>query len=100
MSYNEDKYKFYITDLRKNYIKPSHPIAFSNPTSIYQHYKKKLPLKVIKEELSKFDSYTLHRQIKRAQKNPWVIHHIRQQFQIDLVDLHDLKHYNKNHPMY
>ena len=74
---------------------PSLPASFSGISKIKKHYKKKIPTKEIKEELAKLDSYTLHRESKRPRKyNPFYILKIRQQVQIDLIDVSQLAKYN------
>jgi len=83
-----------IEDLKQNYTKPGHPIAFSGINSIYKYYKGILTIKNIKEVLSSIENYTLHREYHSEQRNPSYSHFKRYQFQADLIDIQKLSKYN------
>jgi transposase InsO family protein len=84
----------YEEDLKANYNKPGHPIAFSGIQNIYNYYKGNLSLNEIKEILAGIENYTLHREYKKGQRNPSYSHFKRNQFQMDLVDIQALAPYN------
>ena len=84
-----------IIDLKKNYINPSHPIAFSGISNIFKYYNGRVPINKIKQALAGFDSYTLHKEVKKFQRNPSYSYFKRHQFQIDLVEIRLLSKYNK-----
>jgi hypothetical protein len=84
----------YEDDLRSNYNKPGHPIAFSGIQNIYDYYKGNLSVNQIKDILSGIENYTLHREYKKGQRNPSYSHFKRNQFQMDLVDIQALAPYN------
>jgi len=75
-----------IEDLKQNYNTAGHPIAFSGINSIYNYYKGILDLEKIKDVLSSIETYTLHREFHKEQRNPSYSHFKRYQFQADLVD--------------
>ena len=88
-----------ITRMQQHYLRPSHPIAFSSPGNIIRHYKKNvgrtLEPKVVNKALAEIDSYTLHREYKRPKyRNPFFIYSLRQQIQMDLIDISQLSKYN------
>ena len=92
----ETKVFNYEDDLKKNYISPGHPIAFSGITNIYNFYKGKISYEKIKEILSGIENYTLHKEFKRGQRNPSYSHFKRNQWQMDLIDIQELSHANDN----
>ena len=59
---------------------------------IYMFYDKIIPIKKIKEFLSKDDSYTLHSKSFKKQYNPSFIRYKAQQIQADLIDVGNLSH--------
>ena len=77
-------------DLRNNYNKPGHPIAFSGINTILNYYRGILDEKKIREILSSIENYTLHREFHKDQRNPTYSHFKRYQFQMDLVDIQSL----------
>jgi transposase InsO family protein len=84
----------YEQDLKENYNKPGHPIAFSGIQNIYNYYNGNLSVNKIKEILAGIENYTLHREYKKGQRNPSYSHFKRNQFQMDLVDIQALAPYN------
>lgn len=83
-----------IADLEENYTKPGHPIAFSGINNIFKYYKGKISIKKIKEFLSQNESYTIHKEYHKGQRNISYSHFKRYQFQMDLVDIQGLAKYN------
>jgi transposase InsO family protein len=78
--------------LRNNYIKPSHPTAFSSAGNIQRFYRKttgrKLTTQAIDNELAKVDTVSLHKETKKVKhRNPFFIYCLRQQIQMDLVEV-------------
>lgn len=80
--------------LIQNYKNPSHPTAFSGIQNVYKYYKKQIPLRKVKEILSKIKAYTIHREYKNLQSNPNYVNYARQQFQIDIAYFDHLAIYN------
>lgn len=83
-------------DLKENYTKPGHPIAYSGIQQIYNYYKRKYPISKIKEFLSSNESYTLHREFHKQKRNISFTNFKRYQFQMDLVEVQHLAKYNDN----
>jgi hypothetical protein len=83
-------------DLKTNYTNPGHPIAFSGVNNVYDYYKGILSKNIIKEFLSSTESYTVHKEYHKGQRNPSYSHFKRYQFQMDLVDIQELAQYNDN----
>ena len=81
-------------DLRNNYTKAGHPIAFGGIDNIHSYYKGILDKEKIKDILSSIENYTLHREYHSSQRNPSYSHFKRYQFQMDLVDIQQLTDYN------
>jgi Chromo (CHRromatin Organisation MOdifier) domain len=74
-----------------NYINPSHPTAFSSIGNIHRFYKGKYRQSEIRKALAHVDSYTLHREVKRPKTyNPFFIYSLREQVQMDLIDVRQL----------
>jgi Integrase core domain len=75
-------------EISANYIVPSHPTAFGGIGNIKRFYKNRFGQKKILSTLSSIDSYTLHREYKRPKyRNPFFIYSIREQIQMDLIDM-------------
>ena len=83
-------------DLKKNYVNAGHPIAFSGINNVYDYYNGLLNKSKIKEILSNSESYTLHKEYHKGQRNPSYSHFKRNQFQMDLVDIQELAPFNDN----
>ena len=77
-------------DLRNNYTSPGYPIAFGGINTIFNYYNGILDKEKIKEILTSIESYTLHREFHKNQRNPTYVHFKRYQFQMDLVDIQSL----------
>lgn len=81
-------------DLKNNYVKVGHPIAFSGIQNIYDYYNQQLSKEEIRSVLSGIENYTLHKDFHEGQRNPSYSHFKRYQFQMDLVDIQNLSKYN------
>jgi len=83
-----------LEDLKRSYINPGHPIAFSGVGTLLKYYAPHLDVKDIEGALSEIESYTLHKEFHKQTRNPSYSHYRRYQFQIDLVDIQSLAEYN------
>lgn len=82
-------------ELYRNYIDPSHPTAFSSLGSVKRFYNGKYGTSTINKMLGTADSYTRHREFhKPRRRNPYFIYWLRQQIQIDLIDVIGLSEKN------
>ena len=86
-----------LDDLKKQYVKPGHPIAFSGINVIKKYYGKALSVSDIEDFLAQSRSYTLHREYKRPVYNPFYCRKIRFQFQLDLIEIRKVAKHNKNY---
>jgi len=84
----------YITYLKENYRTPGHPIAFSGIQNVYNYFKGRLKLSQIKNALSEIESYTLQREFHSGKRNPSYSHHIRNRWEVDLIDVQALAQFN------
>ena len=80
--------------VRKNYVTSHHITAFSGPGNIKRslgRYKES----EIGKALRSVDTYTLHREFHKPRyKNPFYIYKKRQQIQLDLIDVSEMKNHN------
>lgn len=83
-------------DLKQNYKRPGHPIAFAGISQILKYYNGKLSIPKIKEILSGIESYTLHREFHKQKRNISFTHYKRYQFQMDLVEVQHISKFNNN----
>lgn len=75
------------------YNRPGHPVAFSAPATVAEHFN--VPLKFAKEALEHDDAYTLHREYKQPRVyNPYYTHSRREQVQADLIDVGKISEQN------
>lgn len=82
-------------ELWKLYQTPGHPIAYSAPSKIYEHFRGQLSYEFIKEALEHLDVYTLHREYKKTSvNNPYFSYIRRKNFQADLISVMSLKNAN------
>lgn len=80
--------------LRRAYTTPGEKVAFSGLTNAKREYPR-LKERQISDVLSSVHTYTLHREVKRVNVfNPFFIYNLRQQIQIDLIDVSKLQEYN------
>ena len=92
---DSDEFDDAMSDFKEGFITPGHPIAFSGLTKIYNHYKKIIPLRVIRKHLSSVDAYTEHRESKSPRvTNPTYAYFARHSFQADLCETQDLSEFN------
>ena len=80
-----------LEDLKLNYTKLGHPLFFSGITQIQRYYKNRLSLYKIKDFLSSVYSYTLHKESHDGIRNPYFIRFKRQQWQIDLIEIQNVR---------
>jgi len=83
-----------LEDLKRSYIYPMHPVAFSGINTLYKYYQPHLTLEDIQNALSEIESYTLHKEFHKQPRNPSYSHYPRYQFQIDLIDVQSLAPFN------
>jgi len=83
-----------IEDFKQSYNKPGHPIAYSGINKVYDYYKPYLSYDDVENLLAEVESYTLHREFHKSQRNPSYSHFKRYQFQCDLVDIRNLSEFN------
>lgn len=81
-------------DLKENYKKAGHPIAFAGINQIYNFYNGALTINQIKEILAGIESYTLHREYHKGIRNTTYSYFKRYQFQMDLVEIQALSKHN------
>ena len=87
-----------LDQLQQFYNTPGHPIFKGAQNKIYQFFKGRLPLKKIKEFLSKDYPYTIIRnQARRKPHNVTYKHFKRYQFQLDLMEISNISKFNKGH---
>ncbi len=89
---NDDKIE---EEIRASYKEPGHPIAFSNPRTIYNYYNKEIPLKKIREILNTIESQSIHKEFRKGKRNISFARFKRYQFQIDLCFIIDLAEWNE-----
>lgn len=76
-----------------NYKNPRHPTSFGGINKLSRHYK--IPEKRARTILSGIRSYTLHREGKKPrERNPFFVYRLRQQIQIDLIEVHKVARSN------
>lgn len=80
----------------ENYNTPGHPTAFAGLQKIYKYYKGQFTHNEIKHQLTGSGIYTTHKETHKGLRNPYYLVRRRQQFQIDLIDVRDLKTKNDN----
>ncbi len=87
--------------LKKLYYSTDSPACYAGVTKLYNEAKKKLPqikVKDVQDFLSKQETYTLHRPVKRRfPRNRIVTAGLDVDWQADLADLAKLKQYNNNY---
>ena len=86
-----------LSDLRNQYNNPGSPLAFLGISAIKKFYGKALTRKDIENFLATSRSYTLHRHFKRPIFNPFFIRQLRQQFQVDLIEIRKIAKHNNNY---
>jgi len=85
-----------IKVITKNYLTSSHPTAYSSPANIKRFYGDRFSKKAIAKALAAIDSYTLHREYKKPKyRNPIYVYSLREQVQMDLIDMQPFAPFNK-----
>lgn len=97
LQFDEEKREEALEDLKVNYLKIGHPIAFSGQTKIYDHYDGLISKEEIQKFLATVYSYTRHQEKRKQATNPTFHYYKRYQIQIDLVDVRNLKEDNDDH---
>ena len=87
-------YQSAVNHLKKNYLNPRCGVSFAGVNRIYNFYNRIIPMKKIKEFLSKDNSYTLHSKSFKRQYNPSFIRYKAQQIQADLIDIANISQLN------
>ncbi|KAF8795493.1 putative uncharacterized transposon-derived like protein [Argiope bruennichi] len=79
----------------KAYENPEHPGSFGGVEALFKATNGAYRRQEIKNWLSKKESYTLHKAIrKKFKKNKVLVNQMNQQFQADLVDMRSLSEFN------
>lgn len=79
--------------IRAAYVTPGHPVAFSTPTRVANHFGISRPR--AKKLLEHIEGYTLHREYKKPRVyNPYYVHGRREQVQGDLIDISSISAHN------
>ncbi len=81
-------------EIKASYKEPGHPIAFSNPKTIYRYYNQEVPLKRINNIVNTIESQSLHKEFHKGRRNISFARFKRYQFQIDLCFITDLAEWN------
>jgi hypothetical protein len=80
--------------ITRQYTNPSSKIAFSGISNIKRYFPHRTE-EQIKDVLAGIPTYTLHREAKKVKtRNPFFIYERRQQIQMDLIDMSNLKKWN------
>lgn len=81
--------------VRRAYVTPGHPVAFSAPGTVAKHFN--ISKARAREILEHLEGYTFHREFKQPRVyNPYYVHGRRKQVQGDLIDVAQLARHN-NH---
>jgi hypothetical protein len=83
-----------LIDLQKNYNTPGSPIAYSSVNTIYNYYKKVLPIKRINHFLQSTNVHSVKKEFKNYARNPTYARFKLYQMQIDLVFIEKLRKQN------
>jgi transposase InsO family protein len=84
----------YDATIKDRYVTPPHPTAYGGLNRVSSHFYIGQPR--ASRLLSEINSYTLHREYKRAKPlNPYYIYARRQQLQVDLIDMRRLSRFNR-----
>lgn len=82
--------------IRTEYFHPGHPLYLASLKKIYDFYEGRVPEEKIVDAISNYDSYSLHKEFKRGQRNISYSNFRRNRFECDLVDVRHLAEYNDN----
>src|SRR5574343_670256 len=81
---------------RRNYFDEGHPHYLAHPQRAHDWYESEVSKERITDELQKHDTYTLHKEFKRGQRNISYSNFKRNRFECDLIDVRHLAKYNDN----
>ena len=84
-----------LEELERVYHKPNHPISFSGLDKIYRYFDGVLTKKAISNFLHTQESYLAHFEYKKPKpRNPTYVLFKRYQFQLDLIEISNVRQYN------
>lgn len=83
-------------EIRRDYLDEGHPLYLAYPRRIYNWHEGHHNEDSVKNFLQGNDTYTLHKQFKRGQRNVSYTTVKRGRFECDLVDVRHLAKYNDN----
>ena len=87
-----------LEDLKKNYTKIGHEIAFSGIKTIFDYYKGVLSQDVIKDFLAENFSYTSHKiPFRKTKRNFTYCYNLRQKWEADLFEISKISQHNANY---
>ena len=89
-------YRSALNHLQKNYLNPKSGVSFGGVNRVYNFYNKVIPIKEIRQFLSRDNSYTLHTKSFKKRYNPSFIRYKGQQMQADLIDVANLSQSNND----
>ena len=81
-------------EIIERYKTPGDPLAFSSARNIYYHLNQEVPLEKIQDILKTIESYSLHKEFHKGERNKSYARFKRYQFQLDLCFILDLSKYN------
>lgn len=95
MAGNREGVKVSAAQIARDYVTPSHPIAFSSPGAVYRYYEGRVPVSTVIKVLESVDAYTRHREVKRPSVfNPFYSYQRRTDYQADLIDIGAIRRAN------
>ena len=77
-----------LEHLKQSYVSLGHPLFHSGISTIQRYYNGCLSVEKIKSFLSSIYAYALHKESHENIRNPYFIWFKRQQWQIDLIEIH------------
>lgn len=85
-----------LRDLRYQYTNPGSTLCYAGITKIKDFYGRALSLKDIEHFLASSRTYTIHRPFKKVKYVPYYVRALREQFQLDLVQVSKISEFNEN----
>ena len=83
-----------IQVIKRLYRNPNHPASFSGINKVGNHFN--LSTRETRRILSGIRSYTTHRESKKPKyRNPFYVYNLRDQIQIDLIDIQQYSRTNR-----
>ena len=83
-----------LEDLKTQYTNPGSTLCYAGINKIKDYYGSVLSIKDIEEFLASSRSYTQHRPFKKVKYIPYYVRTLRQQFQLDLVQVSKISEFN------